>query len=232
MEPDILEHIQSIGLLIGPDFFHIYCYGDLDGKSYIKTIDAIAHPSNISELSEANPLYSFSVHPNWTLIPSDIFREEDSHLYLKLNTGFTEGAAFGHDEVSGLSMKLVYQRENELEEKSYQLNPSLQVGHLAKRVITRIRRSSKSTDSLHIYLFGKVAFVFIWRSESLLLGNSLNFETSEDLLYYIMYTLKQLDVPTTVQTELKGTGNHVKPLKGELKKYLTKIRRPNIRKSP
>ncbi|MEM9053244.1 MAG: DUF3822 family protein [Bacteroidota bacterium] len=223
MKQENFENIQSIGLLVGPDFFHINCYSDLDGESYVGTIDGLTQPTNIPELSRANPLYSFSVHPNWTLIPSDIFREEDSPVYLKLNTGFIEGSAHGHDEVSGLAMTLVYEREHDLEEKSYQLKPSLQISHLAKSLISKIKRSSKGTDSLNIYLFDNVAYVFIWKSDSLLLGNSLMFETAEDLLYYIMYTLKQLEVSTNIQTDLVGAGKYVKPVKDELKKYLANL---------
>jgi uncharacterized Fe-S radical SAM superfamily protein PflX len=44
---------------------------------------------------------------------------------------------------------------------------------------------------------------------------------SVDIVYFILYALKQLDVPNSVNTEMYGTNGTSKAIAEELSKYLT-----------
>jgi len=223
MKQDIVNNIRSIGLLFGPDFFHILGYSDFEGSAFTHTVDVKILIADQMAFDSANPLYSFMVHPNWTLIPSNIFREEDSSLYLKLNTGFSESSEFTHEEIVSHSMVLVYERDQKNEEKSYQIKPNLQVKHLAASLIDRGKKISKDKNLLDIFIFQKVAYLFVWKSNSLLLGNGITVEDENDLLYFVMYTLNVLSISTTIYTDITGTGDLYMAAYDKLSAYMPNL---------
>ncbi|MFT4771187.1 MAG: hypothetical protein ACI9CP_000406 [Cryomorphaceae bacterium] len=220
------ENIESIGLLFEPNFFRIHCYLDLEGADFAKTISCKRDGHyDFSELHSKNHLFAMSSHPHWTLVPTTIFREEDAAGYLKLNTGFTGNTPFAYSSLSGLESVLIYERDEEAEKLINQIQPALETKHLEGTLLEYGRRKTSETksDLLQIQVIDQLAMINIFKQGSLLLANSIEVTKAEDLIYYIFYALKKLDISNEIQAELEGSGNILPSVKKQAAKFLTNL---------
>jgi hypothetical protein len=70
----------------------------------------------------------------------------------------------------------------------------------------------------------QLAIVNIFKQGSLLLANSIEVNKAEDLIYYIFYTLKKLDISTQIQAEIGGSGTIFPSVKKQAAKFLTNLK--------
>ncbi|MCZ4407382.1 DUF3822 family protein [Cryomorphaceae bacterium 1068] len=220
------EHFETIGLLFEPNFFQIYCYSDLEGDVFVKTISCKRNGQyDFSELKSKNHLFALSSQPHWTIVPTAVFREEDARGYLELTTGFEGKSLFSHSTLEGLESVLIYERDTEAEKLLSQIQPALEVKHLAGTLLEHGRRkvSESKGDLLQIQVLDQLALVTIFRQGSLLLANCIEINKSEDLIYYTFYTLKKLDISTEIRTEISGSGTIFSSVKKQAAKFLTNL---------
>lgn len=218
------EHIESIGLVLEPNFFRIHCYSDLEGANFVKTISCSRdRHHDFSELQSKNHLFALNCHPHWTIVPAAIFREEDMSRYLELNTGFTRGGLPTYSPLDGLESVLIYPSDEEAEKLVRQVQPALEIKHVENTLLEYGRRkvSEKKEDLLLIQVFDDLAMVNIFKEGSLLLANSIEVAKTEDLVYYVFYILKKLKISTGIQTELDGYGTLLPGITSQLSKFLT-----------
>ncbi|HKL39098.1 MAG TPA: DUF3822 family protein [Cryomorphaceae bacterium] len=223
------ENIESIGLVLEPNFFSIHCYSDLEGANFVKTISCRRdRHHDFSELQSKNHLFALHSHPHWTIVPAAIFREEDMVRYLELNTGFIGGGSPTYSSLDGLESVLIYASDEEAEKLVSQIQPALEIKHLESTLLEYGRRkvSEKKEDLLLIQVFDDLAMVNIFKEGSLLLANSIEVAKAEDLIYYVFYTLKKLKLPTGIPTELDGYGTFLPGVKGQASKFLTNFKKP------
>ena len=110
------NNIETIGLLFEPNFFHIHCYSDLYGENFVKTVSCRRDKHyNFSELQSKNHLFATITNPNWTLVPTAIFREEDAKRYLELNSGYGGNSSLSYSALDGLGSTLIFERDEEAE---------------------------------------------------------------------------------------------------------------------
>ncbi|HKK40458.1 MAG TPA: DUF3822 family protein, partial [Cryomorphaceae bacterium] len=173
-----------------------------------------------------NHLFAAITHPHWTLVPAAIFREEDAIRYLKLNTGFSEDSPLSYSSLDGLECVLIYEQDNRAQKVLNQIQPALEIKHLASTILEYGRRrvSERQTDFLHVQLLDQSAIVSIFKKGSLLLANSIETEKPEDLIYYIFYTLKKLNISTEIPTEMGGSGRILSSVRTQAKKFLINLK--------
>jgi hypothetical protein len=220
------NNIETIGLLFEPNFFHIHCYSDLDGSDFVKTLSCQRGKHyDFSELQSKNHLFATITHPHWTLVPTAIFREDDAKSYLELNTGYGGSSPLSYSTLDGLESTLIYERDEEAEKLLSQIQPALETKHLAGALLEYGRRKVSETkdDFLNVQVLDQLAMVNIFKQGSLLLANSIEVDKAEDLVYYIFYTLKKLDISIDIQTEFGGSGNILNSVKKQAAKFLTNV---------
>lgn len=223
------ENITSIGLFFEPDFFRIHCYSDVDGKQYTKTASYNRLGNyDFSSVQSKIPLFAVSSHAYWTLIPTSIFREEDAKRYLELNTGFNGQDSFGYSTLHGLEAVLIYQRDKEAEKLVSKIQVALETKHVAGILLEHGRRKAKMTgkDLLCVQVLDQSAVVILFNRGSLLLANSVEVTKSDDLIYYLFYTLKKLDISVAVEAEFGGSGEILPEVITQAAKFLTNIQNP------
>jgi hypothetical protein len=220
------EQIETIGLLFEPNFFHIYCYSDLEGADFVKSISCQRGSHyDFSELKSKNHLFALSSQPHWTIVPTAVFREEDAKSYLELTTGFEANSPISFSSLEGLESVLIFERDAEAEKLISQIQPAIETKHLAGTLLEHGRRqvSETKSDLLQIQVLDKLAVVNIFKQGSLLLANCVEVNKSEDLIYYIFYTLKKLDISTEILTEMNGSGTIYPFVKEQAAKYLANM---------
>ena len=221
------ENIETIGLLFEPNFFHIYCYSDLEGADFIKSISCRRSSQyDFTELKSRNHLFALSSLPHWTIVTASVFREEDAKSYLELRTGYEGNSPLSYSGLDGLESVLIYQRDEEAEKLVSQIQPALETKHLASTLLEYGRRkvSETKSDLLQIQVLDQLAIVSIFKQGSLLLANSIEVNKAEDLIYYIFYTLKKLDISTLIQAEIDGSGTIFPSVKKQAGKFLTNMK--------
>lgn len=220
------KNIESIGLLLEPNFFRIHCYSDIEGADFVNTISCRRDkPYDLKELQTKNHLFALSSHPHWTIVPAAIFREEDAEGYLELNTGFKKGSAFAYSILDGLESVLIFARDIEGEKLVNQIQPALETKHLEATLLEYVRRKVSTTkaDFLQIQVLDQLAFVNIFSKGSLLLANNIQVDKAEDLMYYLFYALKKLDISPNIAAEIEGSGLILPSVKKQAAKYLTNL---------
>jgi len=223
-QPSFTRKTNSFGLVFEPDLFDVYQYEDFEGRSFIGTERSKRFSlEKNGSLSEANPLFTFLTTPNWTLIPSSVFREEDKQTYLKLNTSFEEENECLHEEITALGVVLIYENDTKATRLVEERFPGLAIQHVAVPFIlhSRERGKEKGGNTLNIWAFENYAKVMVSRDGEILLANCVSSNQSVDIVYFILYALKQLDIPNSVDTEMHGTGSIAKSTAEELSKYLS-----------
>ncbi|MGB6036277.1 MAG: DUF3822 family protein, partial [Cryomorphaceae bacterium] len=87
----------------------------------------------------------------------------------------------------------------------------------------RRKVSETKNDLLSVQVLDQFAIINIFKKGSLLLANSIEVDKAEDLIYYIFYTLKKLDISIEIQAEFGGSGNLLTAVKKQAAKFLTKV---------
>jgi len=221
------KKIETIGLLFEPNFFRIHSYSDLDGTDFVKTVSCQRNKLyDFSELQSKNHLFATITHPHWTLVPTAIFREEDAKTYLELNTGYAGSSPLSYSALDGLESVLIYERDEEAEKLVSQIQPALETKHLAATLLEYGRRqvSEKRDDLLHVHVLDQLAIINIFHQGSLLLANSIEVDKAEDLIYYIFYTLKKLEIPIGIKSDFVGSGPILTSVKKQAVKFLTNVK--------
>jgi hypothetical protein len=221
------ENIESIGLVFEPDFFRINCYSDENGEHFAKSLRyKKSEQYDFVDLRSKNHLYSTSTLPSWTLIPSAIFREEDAAEYLKLNTEFSPGDEFSFRRLEGLEAVLIYRKDVEAEKLMERIQPAMEGGHVATPLLEHVRRKSgrNANNYMQVAILDGIAVIIIFKNGKLLLANSIEVDKSEDLLYYIFYSLKKLGVSTDIETDILGYGQYLTSVRKQALKFLKNLK--------
>ncbi|MFT5904391.1 MAG: hypothetical protein ACI9O2_001251, partial [Flammeovirgaceae bacterium] len=113
----------------------------------------------------------------------------------------------------------------EAEKLINQIQPALETKHLEGTLLEYGRRKTSETksDLLQIQVLDQLAIINIFKQGSLLLANSIEVTKAEDLIYYIFYALKKLDISNEIQAELEGSGNILPSVKKQAAKFLTNL---------
>jgi len=224
------ENIESIGLVFEPNFFRVYGYSDENGEHF-KTSKAFKYnePHDFTVLRSKNHLFALSSLPQWTIVPAAIFREEDAQEYLKLNTDLSPGDEVAFTRLDGLEAVLIRRKDKESEQLLSQIQPAMEGNHLASVLLESTRRKAglREDNLMQVVILDGVATIIIFKDGKLLLANSVVAEKAEDLLYYIFYTLKKLNIPAEIPAEILGFGTLVSSVRSQGMKFLRNLETPD-----
>ncbi len=215
--------IQSIGLVFESNFFTAYFYGDLDAQKLVaykvsNSIDLF----NSEELKNLKPVYAISFKGEYTLVPQQVFNEGDAGKYLIFNTSAdSENADW--DRIIGLESVVVYQSDKKAEKAVDSLFPGLRLKHGMGALLEFCRRNK--SDGIHAFLHQShnIFDFVIFNKSGLLFANSIDASHAEDVRYFVLYTLKTLELPTNISVNLLGAAAKNDKVINLLKPYLPKL---------
>lgn len=141
-----------------------------------------------------------------TFIPNALFDEHYLGSYLQYNTKVFETDFFTYDAIAGHEMNNVYVPLvnvnnfliDQFGEFEYRNANSILVPKL-------LELGSTGSVNVYIHLQDNHFEIVVSRGQKLLLFNSFEYSTTDDFLYYILFTLEQLQLnPETVNVNLLG----------------------------
>ena len=149
------------------------------------------------------------VHRNklFSLVPKSLFDETEMPNYLKFNTKILANDHIAYDALSSNDMVNVYVPFVNVNNYIYELYGEFVFKHSGTVMIESLLSSHNKTKTPNcfVYVTHKQMEVTVISQKKLLLYNSFDFNSKEDFIYYLLFTLEQLQLDTET-TKLKLFG--------------------------
>ena len=141
------------------------------------------------------------------LVPKDLFNEEQSADYLKFNSKILKSDFISHDEIAINESVNVYVPYMNINNFIFDTFGVFEYKHSSTILIDSFLQNEINNHSATIYInvnhqhFELIAI----EDKKLLLYNSFEFATKDDIIYYLLFAMEQLQFdPETVQLKLMG----------------------------
>ncbi len=218
------EEIHGIGLIFGPNFFTIYFYSDSDGSHCIGFSSfERSELHKLQEWKHLTPIFAFTFKEVWTLVPEDIFKEENLKTYLEFNTGHSANKLADWHRVMNIDGVICFEQDEEASQAVLDAFPGLALRHGIVPLIAFDRATR--TNGIHADLtqYGNSYTLIIFKDDQLIFANSILGKHIEDVLYFVLYTFDQLNVSNDTPFRLLGEAVGNEKLTKSLSLYLPKI---------
>jgi hypothetical protein len=149
------------------------------------------------------------VHRNklFNLVPKSLFDDNEIANYLKFNTKILATDHLAYDEVENHDMVNVYVPFVNVNNYIYELFGEFTFKHSGTVMIESLLSSQSwaKQPTCYVHVADRQMEMTIISQKKLLLYNSFDFATKEDFMYYLLFTLEQLELDTeSVNLKLFG----------------------------
>lgn len=150
------------------------------------------------------------IHQNslFGLVPKPLFNPEELPNYIKFNAKILASDHIVFDEISSYDMVNVYVPFVNINNYVYELFGEFIFKHVGTVLIESLLKNHTIERSpvCYVHVSEKIMDILVVSQKKLLLYNSFPYGTKEDFLYYLLFTLEQLDLDTeSVILRLFGT---------------------------
>lgn len=140
------------------------------------------------------------VHRNtlFSLVPKPLFNEEELANYLKFNTKILANDHLAYDELDSFDIINVYVPFVNINNYIYDLFGEFTFKHNGTVLVESLMNTHMASKepTCYVLISEQQMDVTIISGKKLLLYNSFTFITKEDFLYYLLFTLEQLELDT------------------------------------
>lgn len=147
-----------------------------------------------------------AIHQNYlnTIVPDELFDEQELASYLKFNVKTLATDAFDFDEINGMNAKNVYVPYTNINNFIFQNFGAFEFKHHLTVLIEKLRAKNEGT-TIYLHVAKNHLDIIVYQDTSLLLSNSFAFDSKKDLIYYVLFTSEQLKLdPETMKLVLLG----------------------------
>ena len=139
-----------------------------------------------------------ATEPYHTLIPAALFKEQDREAYLRFNHCLPQGYKLFHEPVKGPDAVNVFALHEKTFKRLHDLWPGLMVTHQSTVFLNSILQEEpyESPFNAYINVSGRSFDLAIVNHGQLTFFNNFRFDTKEDFIYYLMFTLEQQQLST------------------------------------
>ncbi len=156
------------------------------------------------EFKEVGILFSNDL---FTIVPATYFVEEEASTYLKFNTKILQTDVVAHDMLSH-DLVNVYIPYTNINNYFFDKYGEFEFQHNISVLIEAVLAKKQVKPEAQIYLndYNNYYELVIVQNNKLLLANTFHYETKEDFIYYLLFTLEQLQLnPSEVDLWLLGS---------------------------
>ena len=148
------------------------------------------------------------VHQNtlFSLVPKDLFEENELANYLKFNTKILANDHIVYDEIDNQDMVNVYVPFTNINNYIFELFGEFEFKHNATVFLQTLLGQKFDLDThCMVHVYHDAMELMVVSQKKLQLYNQFRYKTKEDFLYYILFTLEQLGLdPEQVKLKLFG----------------------------
>lgn len=149
-----------------------------------------------------------------TLIPSALFDESKKKEFLQFNFSAELAGTAGSDFLQDMELFNVYDAPGIVAKTFKEIYGKVKVAHFSSSLLESLFIENKFKSGLKVYLhffqkspYGTVSRfeIIILKDGKLLLFNSFHFQEKEDIVYYLLFALEQLNInPEIAEITLLG----------------------------
>ncbi|AUC76255.1 DUF3822 family protein [Olleya sp. Bg11-27] len=221
---------------------HSFCVLDTNTKTIIELkaekfsikktpselLDAIKHLFNTETILKQVFKSINIIHVNdWsTIVPKPLFEESALADYLKFNTKILKTDFITFDEISANDSINVYVPFTNINNFIFDRFGSFTYNHFSTILIEQLLTFEKhsSTSKVYINTADATFEIIVLNKGKLLLYNTFEFHTKEDFIYYLLFTLEQLQLnPETIDVLFLGDIDEDNPLFKIAYKYIRNV---------
>ena len=176
-------------------------------KSKIEDLYALAfrkHPQLNSGYDEVTVLHDSNLS---TFVPTALFDEQFLGSYLQYNTRVFETDFFAFDAIETYQINNVYIPYVNINNLFVDVFGTFQYKHCNTFLVSKLLDLSKNVDEKKMFVhMHKGQFeIIVVQNQKLLLFNSFEYKTPEDLTYFLLFTAEQLNLnPEHIKLEFLG----------------------------
>ena len=157
----------------------------------LKNIKLYNKEKNIFKNNFSKVLISYVGFPN-TLIPKEIYNKNNEKEILQFNTNIYK--KIFADELVLQDTIIVYTIPNEIITLTKVLFPTANYIAQEKILIDLFYNKQENTECVYLSIYSQQVIITIFNGKKLIFNNTFDFKTSEDLLYYVLFSLEQLQL--------------------------------------
>ncbi|AIM61378.1 hypothetical protein KLA_04661 [Cellulophaga geojensis KL-A] len=126
-------------------------------------------------------------------VPKPLFVEEEAHNYLKYNTKVLATDLIANDEITNFDIVNVFVPLVNINNYIYDLFGDFTYKHSSSIITSSLLNANTNNEiTCYVYASEKQMDIVIIDKKKLLLFNSFEYLTTEDFLYYLLFTCEQL----------------------------------------
>lgn len=139
-------------------------------------------------------------------VPKPLFAEEEAHNYLKYNTKVLTTDLIAQDEITNFDIVNVFIPLVNINNYIFDTFGDFTFKHSSSIITSSLLNANTNNETTcYVYASEKQMDIVIIRKKKLLLFNSFEYLTTEDFLYYLLFTCEQLKLDNnTVLLSLFG----------------------------
>ena len=167
----------------------------------------------------------------FTLVPEAIFDADKLTDYLKFNTKMLTTDFVAYDRIEPHDIVTVYIPYTNINNFFFDTFGAFDYYHGMSLFIKRIldQETQYEQPRVHIHVHKKSFDIVVVQKKKLILANAFDFYSKEDFLYYILFTLEQLELnPDTIEVILTG---HIQKTDSAFELAYTYIRNIEIKEN-
>lgn len=191
-------------------------------------LDVIKHLFNTDNALQQNFSKVIVIHVNeWsTLVPKPLFKEAALADYLKFNTKILKNDFITFDNIAQHDSVTVYVPFINVNNYIFDQFGSFTYKHYSTVLIEHLLTLEKHANTSKVYVNTTTTTfeIIVFNKGILTLFNTFEYQTKEDFIYYILFTLEQLQLnPETVEVILLGHLNKEGELYQIVYKYIRNV---------
>ncbi len=218
-------------LRLSPNGFSFVIYAP-DKQKYVG-VEVFKFPAPEKEIQYASKIDEIIMHRQWIafpyqsvtviidhtancLIPTPLFDEKEKGTYLAFNQVFRDNNRIAFDTLKNADTKNIYYLSNPLVEKIKELWANATIVHLSSVLIESLLITNKNKgleDKVFVNVRDQLFDLVVLREEKLHFYNQFKFNTKEDFLYFLLFSMEQLRLnPETTEINFLGQIDKDSPL--------------------
>jgi hypothetical protein len=172
-----------------------------------KRLEELLKNNGITEMSFSDVTV---IHNNmlFSLVPKALFDKNELANYLKYNAKILANDHLDFDEITAYDIINVYVPFVNINNYIYDLFGEFEYKHNATILIETLLNSFNNGKEpiCYVHVLENQLDITVIANKKLLFFNSFNFQTKEDFIYYLLFTIEQLKLDTeTIKVRLFGS---------------------------
>jgi len=134
-------------------------------------------------------------NPQFSIVPEAYFKEDHLPHYLKYSSKLIEGDDFSSDPIESLKAKTVYIPYVNINNYLFDVFGSFKFTHVLTNLIVKTNEiKTPIEDAVHVHVCHQHIYLLAYQTGKMVLANAFEYDTAEDLTYYILFSIEQLQM--------------------------------------